>query len=99
MDAEKVSLARLSWDRVQPLLTARRFDTGGWSEEVRNVLCTPQHLAMFIEHSASGKDTPAFPTYQGLLDRVIERLCRMRLIPNRNCLDISEVHSSISTND
>ena len=74
LDAEKVSLARLSWDRVLPLLTARRFDTGGWSEEVRNVLCTPQHLAMFIEHSAGGKDTPAFTTYQGLLDRVIERL-------------------------
>ena len=74
LDAEKVSLARLSWDRVQPLLTARRFDTGGWSEEVRNVLCTPQHLAMFIEHSAGGKDTPAFTTYQGLLDRVIEHL-------------------------
>ena len=74
LEAEKVSLARPSWDRVLPLLTARRFDTSGWSEEVRNVLCTPQHLAMFIEHSAGGKDTPAFTTYQGLLDRVIERL-------------------------
>ena len=74
LKAEKVSLARPSWDRVLPLLTARRFDTGGWSEEVRNVLCTPQHLAMFIEHSAGGNDTPTFTTYQGLLDRVIERL-------------------------
>ena len=74
LKAENVSLARPSWDRVLPLLTARRFDTSGWSEEVRNVLRTPQHLAMFIEHSAGGKDTPAFTTYQGLLDRVIERL-------------------------
>ena len=74
LEAEKVSLARLSWDRVLPLLTARRFDTSGWSEEVRNVLCTPQHLTMFIDHSTGGKDTPTFTTYQGLLDRVIERL-------------------------
>ena len=55
LKAEKVSLARPSWDRVLPLLTARQFDTSGWSEEVRNVLCTPQHLAMFIEHSAGGE--------------------------------------------
>ena len=58
-----------------PFLTARGLQTDGWSEEVRDVLRTPQHLLMFLEHLTGRQIIPGFTTYQGLLDRIIrERL-------------------------
>ena len=75
MNAEKVSLARLSWDEVKHVPAARGLDSSGWSEDVRNVLCTPQHLAMFLDHLADKGDEPLFTDYQGLLTRILkERL-------------------------
>ena len=75
LQAEKVSLARPSWEQVLPLLTVRGLKTDGWSNEVRDVLRTPQHLAMFLAHLTDAETTPAFANYQSLLDRIIrERL-------------------------
>ena len=75
VDVEQVSLERLSWEQVKPLVTAHGLQPDGWNEDVRDVLCTPQHLAMFLEHLADPETLPQFTTYQGLLDRIIrERL-------------------------
>ena len=75
--AEKVFLERPSWDLVEPLLGARGLETSGWSDEVRDVLRTPQHLAMFLGHLPSDSDLPLFTSYQGLLARIFdERLQR-----------------------
>jgi hypothetical protein len=73
--AEAVTLTRPAWDQVLPLLTARGLDTSRWSGEVRDVLCTPQHLAVFLSYLAVREHVPTFTSYQGLLDRVVrERL-------------------------
>ena len=72
LDAEKVLLGRLSWEQVEPLITARNFETSGWSEDVRKVLCTPQHLRMFLDHLSADQSLPLFESYQGLLTRIIE---------------------------
>ena len=75
LDAEEVSLARLSWDQVEPILAARGFETNGWSGDVREVLRTPQHLAMFLDYLADKENVPLFNNYQGLLARIVaERL-------------------------
>ena len=75
LDVKKVSLERLSWEKVNPLLTAHGLQTDGWNEEVRDILRTPQHLAMFLEHLTDKDALPEFTTYQGLLNRIIrERL-------------------------
>ena len=75
LNAKKISLTCLSWEQVEPLLAKHGFDTRGWSEDVRSVLCTPQHLVMFIDHVIDKKNEPLFPNYQGLLTRIVrERL-------------------------
>lgn len=71
LDAQEVRLTPLSWPQVEPLFVTRGLETSGWSDDVRNVLCTPQHFALFLKHLENGNDTPLFTTYQGLLNRVI----------------------------
>ncbi|WP_162159611.1 ATP-binding protein [Cystobacter fuscus] len=76
---DTVTLSRPLWEQVLPLLTARGLDPTGWSDEVRDILRTPQNLAVFLTHLATGRQsgTIAFTTYQGMLDRVVaERLER-----------------------
>ena len=73
LNADEVSLQRLTWQQVDPLLTAMHFETSGWSNEVRDVLRTPQHLAMFLDHQTNDKDRPLFTSYQGLLARVLKK--------------------------
>ena len=72
LDAEEVSLEPLSWEQVKPLLSARGFETSGWSEDVQNVLRTPQHLAMFLAYLPKDVSSPTFTNYQGLLALVLE---------------------------
>ena len=75
LDADEISLQRPTWEQVDAVLAARGFETSGWSDEVRDVLRTPQHLAMFLDNRADRKDTPLFTTYQGLLtDILTERI-------------------------
>ena len=71
LDAKEVRLTDLTWPQVEPLFVGRGLDTSGWSDDVRNVLRTPQHFALFLKHLANGNDAPLFTTYQGLLNRVI----------------------------
>ena len=71
LNAKEVSLDRLSWSKVEPLFEARGLNTSGWSDEVRKVLRTPQHLALFLDHLADSGEVPLFTNYQGLLSLVI----------------------------
>ena len=73
ISAEEVLLARPSWDAVLPLLRARGVDTDGWSDEVRDLVSTPQTLSIYLDHLAEDVPLPAFPNYQGALERVINK--------------------------
>ena len=72
LKADEVGLQRLTWEQVVPLVTARGLDTEGWSDEVRDVLRTPQSLAMFLDHLAGNDGEPLFSTYHGLFSRIIK---------------------------
>ena len=72
LKAESIALSPLTWDQVSPLLTTHQPDADTWNEQVREVLRTPQHLAIFLSHLAGCENVPTFSSYQGLLDRVIE---------------------------
>ena len=73
LEAEEVSLSRLEWEHVEPLVSAHGFDTPGWSEGVRDVLLTPQHLGMFLDYFSDEDSLPLFENYQGLLSRILEK--------------------------
>ena len=73
LDADEVSLQRPKWEQVDLVLAGLGFETTGWSDEVRDVLRTPQHLAMFLENAVDEESTPLFTTYQGLLSDIIRR--------------------------
>ena len=73
LNAEQILLARPSWNVVESLLEDHGFNTSGWSEEVRSVLSTPQHLAMFLHYLSDEKDEPIYTSYQSLLARIIEK--------------------------
>ena len=88
MNAEKVSLARLSWDEVKHVPAARGLETSGWGEDVRDVLRTPQHLAMFLDHLAGKGDEPLFTNYQGLLARIIEE--RLEKVHGHRAIEAAE---------
>ena len=88
MNAEKVSLARLSWDEVKHVPAARGLETGGWGEDVRDVLRTPQHLAMFLDHLADKGDEPLFTNYQGLLARILEE--RLEKVHGHRAIEAAE---------
>ena len=71
ISAEEVPLVRPSWDAVLPLLRTRGVDTDGWSDDVRDLLSTPQTLSIYLEHLAEDVPVPAFQNYQSVLERVI----------------------------
>ena len=88
MNAEKVSLDRLSWDEVKHVPAARGLETSGWGEDVRDVLRTPQHLAMFLDHLAGKGDEPLFTNYQGLLARILEE--RLEKVHGHRAIEAAE---------
>ena len=88
MDAEEVSLARLSWDQVKHVPAARGLETSGWGEDVRDVLRTPQHLAMFLDHLADKGDEPLFTNYQGLLARILKE--RLEKVHGHRAIEAAE---------
>ena len=88
LNAEKVSLARLSWNQIEHLPAARGLKTGGWSEGVRDVLRTPQHMAIFLDHLSGEENEPLFANYQGLLTRIVKE--RVEKVHGRRTVDAAE---------
>ena len=88
LDAEEVSLQRPAWEQVDSVLAARGFETSSWSDEVQDVLRTPQHLAMFLENGVNGKDTPLFTTYQGLLSDILRK--RLEIPHGERAVEVAE---------
>ena len=88
LEAEEVSLSRLEWEQVEPLISEHGFDTSGWSECVRDVLLTPQHLGMFLDYFSDELGLPLFENYQGLLSRILEK--RLSNVHGARALNVAE---------
>ena len=88
LGADEVTLARLQWDQVLPVLSARKVDTDRWSDEVRAVLCTPHNLAIYLDLLVQDVPAPDFTSYQALLDRVIRE--RLELVHGDAALQAAE---------
>ena len=88
LDAKEVSLQRPAWEQADWVLAARGFETSGWSDEVRDVLRTPQHLAIFLESGAEGKDKPLFSSYQSLLSDILRR--RLEIPHGKGAVEAAE---------
>ena len=97
LDADEVSLQRSEWEQVVSVLAAHGFETSGWSDEVRDVLRTPQHLAMFLENGADRKDTPLFTTYQGLLSDIVRK--RLEIPHGKRTIEAAEVIAAAMADD
>jgi hypothetical protein len=73
LKAEHVYLGPLRWEQALEVLTAAGIRIEGWSAPAREVMRTPQHLRVFIDNFAKDPTTPAFDSYQTMLDAVLRR--------------------------
>ncbi|WP_420722491.1 NACHT domain-containing protein [Hwanghaeella sp. LZ110] len=65
----EVQLALPEWDNVQAVLVDHGFQPEGWPQSLRDMLCTPQQLNVFLRFIA--KDNVGnFDTYQQMLEEV-----------------------------
>ena len=71
LGAEAVTLEAPPWEVVAPLLTKYGVSVERFGEEQREVLRTPQHLAVFVQYFVKQDRQPVFSTYQVLLDHAI----------------------------
>ena len=71
IDAKTILLKRLTWNQVLPLIKDKYLNTNNWSNEIRDVLCTPQYLLLFLENISIDVSNLDFTNYQGLLDQII----------------------------
>ncbi|MEO5376047.1 MAG: ATP-binding protein [Alphaproteobacteria bacterium] len=71
--AQEVRLSNPPWDKVVPVLKARGCACENWPQAIRDILCTPQHLKVFIDFLAVENGNPQFDTYQQMLEQVFEQ--------------------------
>ncbi len=71
LGAEAVTLEPPPWEAVAPLLSTYGVSVEQFGEEQREVLRTPQHLAVFVHYFVKRDRQPVFSTYQALLDHAI----------------------------
>lgn len=74
LHAEEVRLDLPPWEMVGSLLRNAGVAVEQLTDEQREVLRTPQHLAVFVRYFAGQASPPVFATYQALLDRVTRDL-------------------------
>ncbi len=88
LNADEVTLQRPTWEQVDSLLKVLGLDTGHWSEDVRDVLRTPQHLAMFLECGLHSTGVPLFASYHALLNSIVRR--RLEVPHGERTVEVAE---------
>lgn len=78
LDAAEVRLDIPPWEIVEPLLRSAGVAVRELTDEQRDVLRTPQHLAVFVRYFAMRAAPPVFATYQALLDHAVRDLASRR---------------------
>lgn len=73
LNPHPVTLTIPPWEAVLPLLEAHDLPAAAWPEETREVLRTPQHLALFLD-TLRQYGTPAFTSYVTMLDTLLDRI-------------------------
>ena len=78
LDAAEVRLEIPPWEIIEPLLRNADVVVRQLTDEQREVLRTPQHLAVFVRYFAKQAAPPVFATYQALLDHAARDLAGRR---------------------
>ncbi len=73
LKSDKLELRDLAWQQIQPILKDVGINTSNWPDAIQKILCTPQHLTLYLRHLADTEDTDNYQTYQDMLARVVER--------------------------
>lgn len=68
---EPVHLTLPPWEAVSSLLEGQGLTPQAWSSETCEVLTTPQHLALFLQHLRQ-EGLPTFTSYVGMLDGFLD---------------------------
>ncbi|QTI80170.1 ATP-binding protein [Roseomonas marmotae] len=71
LEAVPLHLGLLSWEAVEPLVRGARLNPTNWPPEFREVLCTPQHLDLFLTYLADAGT--AYASYHDMLEEVFRR--------------------------
>ena len=78
LDAAEVRLDIPPWEIIEPLLRRAGIAVRQLTDEQREVLRMPQHLAVFVRYFAKQAAPPVFATYQALLDHAARDLASRR---------------------
>lgn len=70
LNAKEVELGDLLWPDVEMVLQGEGLDPSSWSEPARKVICTPQHLRLFVDHFSGSGGAPTFDSYHSMLETV-----------------------------
>ena len=71
VDAESLTLELPPWNEVLAILEANGIAAAGWPADAREVMRSPQSLAIYVKLSSRHKSQP-FGSYQLMLDRLWE---------------------------
>lgn len=67
LEAERVTLPLPDWEQVAPVLDAQGIGYQTWTEDVRNLLRTPQYLKIFLGLQKVEREG-TFQSYRGMLN-------------------------------
>ncbi len=70
ISAEKMELELPTWEQIAPLLTEAGHDPNSMGQPLRDLLCIPLHLKLFLDVAEPGS---VFESLQILLDRLWEQ--------------------------
>jgi len=85
IDANTVTLNEPSWDEINKIIMARGVTTSSWPQAIKNILCTPQHLHLFLKYLPDDSELEAYRSYQDMLEAIIQK--RVRLSHGQNTLN------------
>ncbi len=72
IDGDELRLGLPTWDDVLPILKYHEIDPSGWPKTFCEMLCTPQHLNVFLRFFTKHPQ-PVFTSYQSMLEEVWQK--------------------------
>jgi nucleoside phosphorylase len=89
--AESITLELPPWSAVLQILNTHKIRAEGWPADAQQVMRSPQALSTFLK-LASPAETPPFPTYQAML----EKLWHERVLSRANGGRIAKLAGTIA---
>ncbi len=67
-----IRLADLPWEAVEEFLRPRGYTCTSWPDSVKQILCRPHRLKLFVRYFSPASVQPDFTSYQAMLEQVLD---------------------------